>query len=1378
MPPAPSAVSSTNTSTSFPPPPGPRRLLSLAGRVLLFAWFCFAALILLMRWFVTTEFEQHAATIERLLGEATGIEMHAGKMDAGFTAFRPLLKLHDVTLARPGGPVSLRLPDVRAEFSWSSLWHLEPRLKTLIVSNPTLDVRRISATELDVAGFLVSLAAPDDASSPGGAVPKSGTPRIPLAAWILSQGQAVVENATLRYIDETAPGTPEVRIDGFTAAFEQRLLDWRASVTGILRTDASPDTPRPFDIRARLERHLFMKLDDPLSWEGMLYADLSRTNVAGILQRLGFGGVLRRGTGEARLWVRIDRGHVPGLTALLDLTDVSARLDDRLVPLELSRLSGRFSFSESGSELVAALDGLTFLGPDGLRFGPASLSTGCTRTESGRLKGCSLHASEIPLGPLSQLAVSIPLPDALHAFLVQHPVSGSLSNIEASWSDDVTRPASWRLAGEFTGLTLPPSDDGVPGFRNLSGTLRTTADGSFEAELDTHYAALYFPGVFREPRMDLRRLSGRIGVALDPRLRLTFSDIRADNEDATVSARGSWEATGGAGTIDISGELLRGRGEAVHRYLPNVVGDAALDYVSSGVMSGRSARGSFIVSGPLEAFPWDPADPAVQDHPGRFLIEADVTDGVLDFFPSGIRRKNGSFERAANFPVLRGIKGHLEFAGNRMTITGDRGESEGLAASGVRVEIPSFAADPPELTVEGDISGDLGRVLGYLSRARFLTGILGTPFAESTGSGPVTAHLSLRIPLSERASEDSRYAVSARVKDAAFSYLPLLPPVTALSGRLSVSNDGVESPVPFRGRTPAGPVLCSVATRDGSVMLSVEAEAGADDIRRLVPVPGLASLLKGLSGSTAVSAGARIPLSGTGDVRIEGESRLSGLASSLPQPLGKAAAAELPARFSMDVGRNGMRIGLEASPLVSLRLDLKENVLQNGYLAVGVPGHPEPVGFGVTVHAGTLDADAWRIIADQAVEELDAGTGGSSSGGPLPPVLQHVRIAAGRVLWHQRPLGALEADWRREGQAGWRLDLKGGIAEGVLRQRIGENGTPRLEASLRHLRVPESGGDARNGTVGTGVRPLGTESVSLQEDGILKGLKASDVLPDLRITIDDLSWGERRIGRLSVTADNSTLPGGGAEWRLSGMQLENAGATLSARGVWRANRKGDAGESSLHSSANIRNAGTLLSSLGIHDAIHDAPGRISADLAWKGTPLDFNVATLSGAIQGETGAGRLLQVEPGAGRLLSLLSMQHLLRRLTLDFSDVLARGFSFDALTSNAVIRQGVVNVRKAAVTGSAATVVSSGDIDLVNELIDMRAVVLPSLHAEGPALALAVVNPAISVGTLFAQWLLKDRISSALSSEYTIQGPVDDPVITKTGGLLPDLPAAKTTP
>lgn len=163
----------------------------------------------------------------------------------------------------------------------------------------------------------------------------------------------------------------------------------------------------------------------------------------------------------------------------------------------------------------------------------------------------------------------------------------------------------------------------MPGVRNISGEISTSNPGEFVVDLDTHYATLYFPGIFRHPQMNFSSITGRVSAALHSTPKFTFTDITAVSDDGTVRGSGTWESTGGAGTINISGTAEGVNGAAVHKYLPIVVGDPALDYVEAAVLAGRVSNGRWEVRGKLDDFPWDGAAP----QEGHFLIEGDVTDG-------------------------------------------------------------------------------------------------------------------------------------------------------------------------------------------------------------------------------------------------------------------------------------------------------------------------------------------------------------------------------------------------------------------------------------------------------------------------------------------------------------------------------------------------------------------------------------------------------------------------------------------------------------------------------------------------------------------------------------------------------------------------------
>ena len=230
--------------------------------------------------------------------------------------------------------------------------------------------------------------------------------------------------------------------------------------------------------------------------------------------------------------------------------------------------------------------------------------------------------------------------------------------------------------------------------------------------------------------MNFSSITGRVSAALHSTPKFTFTNITAVSADGTVRGSGTWESTGGAGTINISGTAEGVDGAAVHKYLPIVVGDPALDYVEAAVLAGRVSNGRWEVRGKLDDFPWDGAAP----QEGHFLIEGDVTDGRMDFMPSRravTRSGRTEWAQGEHWPLLTNIVGRMQFEGNRMTITGHSASSGGLKARDVVVEIPSFAADPVMLTVKGAAEGDLKDALAYLSTTPFLKEIYGESFDQS-----------------------------------------------------------------------------------------------------------------------------------------------------------------------------------------------------------------------------------------------------------------------------------------------------------------------------------------------------------------------------------------------------------------------------------------------------------------------------------------------------------------------------------------------------------------------------------------------------------------------------------------------------------------------
>ncbi len=1309
------------------------RLARLLWHLAIAAYFAAGFVILGARWLVSTQVPEHREEIVALISETAGVKVSAARIDIRFHRIRPVIALENVELSSASGPVSLSLPRVTAELAWSSLWHFEPRFHRLELTDPSLTVRRLSETRFDLAGFLLDA----DVLSQGGEKPREGDEETAdqsrrALAWLLGQNRLQLRNGTFTYVDLRGKEPLSVTVKDVQAVFRQDFLRWRAAVEG---TVPEGTKARHFNVRARLDRHPLMDKTDPMSWRGEAYTQFDRIDVSRLMKRLGYQNILPSGSGAARLWASFEEGSLTRVSSELALHDVVVQLGPETAPMDLDRLRGAFTYSGRENRIRFEANNLEFVA-SGLRFGPSSVTADVSLLEDGTPGTMHFDASSVEIGTLAALAPSLPLPQETARLIQEHELSGVLRNLSADIRGDFRKPENWRLSFGFYRLSLPsrPSSE-LPGFRNLAGLFTTRRNGEFVLDLASEVSTLEFPGVFRRPFMNFGELRGRVRIETVPALKIFVEGLRASNADASVTAAGSWTADGGLGVIDLSGNLERARAVSVVKYLPTVIGEETLDYLEAALKAGRSSRGSFVLRGPLGDFPW------AGTKNGLFLIEADVTDGQMDFMPSGRRNKNGTFVSEEHWPLLRSIRANLRFEGESMTIRGESAASMGLKASNVEVKIPAFSAEPVMLSIRGDVAGDLGQAIGYLRTGKMTSDVLGDLFQKTRASGPANVRLSIDLPLSK--PEDFRMSVEGSVSGAGFDFDGVLPAAKNLTGTLLVTEKSLSTPAPFRGSTEAGPVEVRIETKDRLSHLLIEGSVTAREAQKLLDLPGTGAFFERVSGSTRVEVDAAFSMSGPEGIVISGKTDLTGLESRLPAPFEKASGASWPTAFRYEDRPKERRLRIDAGEKLALDLRSprgaaeKSLTLTSGFIGVGarIPeaGAVRNTDLEIDLHAANLSWDDWSGMAG---DFMDA----QGTAPALNVPLRGLRLRAASLTLDGRTFSDLDLALSQSG-ADWTGKIKAQNVSGKGTYSPARGKTPaRWNLAFSELCIPES--------------------VHTRIETIVKENPPPASLPDLSVLIENLHVGKLNIGKVEVSAENDRTPG---LWHLKKGVVYNRGATFSASGTWRPDPKGGTGgKTQAKLSAEISNAGRLLRSLDIKDAIRDGPGSVSADLSWQGSPWEPQAATLSGHFEMKGEAGRILQIEPGAGRILSLLSMQHLLRRLTLDFKDVFARGFAFDHLLAAADIRNGIIHSDRSIISASSAQIVTSGDIDLVNSLLDMKVTVYPSINTEGASLALALANPAVGIGTLLAQFVFKDQISSLLRQEYTVTGDFDNPVVT----------------
>jgi uncharacterized protein YhdP len=292
-------------------------------------------------------------------------------------------------------------------------------------------------------------------------------------------------------------------------------------------------------------------------------------------------------------------------------------------------------------------------------------------------------------------------------------------------------------------------------------------------------------------------------------------------------------------------------------------------------------------------------------------------------------------------------------------------------------------------------------------------------------------------------------------------------------------------------------------------------------------------------------------------------------------------------------------------------------------------------------------------------------------------------------------------------------------------------------------------------------------------------------IPALDVVVEDFELRGTRLGRVELEALNRESAGV-REWRLARLNVSLPEAQFSATGNWAligANQNAARSErrrTALNFKLDIANSGELLKRFGQDKVIARGKGVMQGQIAWLGAPWALDYASMNGGFNLNIETGQFLKADPGIAKLLSVLSLQSLPRRLSLDFRDVFTEGFAFDFLRGDMKIDQGVAFTNNLQMKGVNAAVLMEGTANISRETQDVKVVVVPEINAGTASLVAAAINPAIGLGTFLAQLILRRPFIEAATQEFQVTGSWADPqmVRVKRAGSSPVAPASPVSP
>ena len=197
---------------------------------------------------------------------------------------------------------------------------------------------------------------------------------------------------------------------------------------------------------------------------------------------------------------------------------------------------------------------------------------------------------------------------------------------------------------------------------------------------------------------------------------------------------------------------------------------------------------------------------------------------------------------------------------------------------------------------------------------------------------------------------------------------------------------------------------------------------------------------------------------------------------------------------------------------------------------------------------------------------------------------------------------------------------------------------------------------------------------------------------------------------------------------------------------------------------NISSLGKLFLVLGNDEVIRDGKLKLRGNLHWQGGLHSITHKNLKGNFHLAIKKGAWVEGKPGtAGRLLGLLNMNALIRRLSLDFSDVSKKGFEFDVIKADMVLKDGQLKTDNFIMSAPSAQILMTGSTHLLEKSFDQHVTVIPEISATLPLAGAAVAGPAGAAVVWVGQKILGQQINKITAFGYSIKGDWVKPEVKK---------------
>lgn len=782
---------------------------------------------------------------------------------------------------------------------------------------------------------------------------------------------------------------------------------------------------------------------------------------------------------------------------------------------------------------------------------------------------------------------------------------------------------------------------------------------------------------------------------------LTVPEIRFESELVSLEHALSYQTDNDL--LTIIGSFEPTAMGSVKKLLPaELMGQDTRDYLVGALQSGEVQAAQLLWYGSPSEFPY-------ADNQGVFQATVEVADATLTFDDA--------------WPALTELDIDLLFENESLTMISNAGRLQDVRLKDLTAVIPKLAKGAI-LTIDA-VGSAVGKDVSDLMLASNLADSVGKVLTEGVQlNGKLNANLNLHIPLTGEdviaTGEINLVNNSVYIPSIEFLFENATGKVNFVNDKVTFSN--------LKADLLGQPVWLGFAGADGG-QSNYTADIAVNGDWQVAPL--LDTYHSGLS--AYVSGNGDWQADVTLDLREEEyhytaniESQLSQLESNLPAPFAKQVEQDLPFKLTSEGNNTASNINLLLGEKIAFSgiLPHKELKFSRAHLSVG---NSELVsmglGFSISANLPELDFGEWY----QALTALLEGM--PESDNPILGEPQRIYVDAQTMLVAGQKIDKLQLIAKHSNDD-WQLEFNAEQmrAKVMLYYDWLEKG---IEVEADFIDLAEWQGENKETTMQPNLANL----------------------PPVTFVCKQCRFNGKDLGKIDIKLSRAA-----DGMKIDRLQMINSNGKLDATGDWLLTNQ----NSSTQLVGEFRSAdfGAFLKGFEVNSGIKDSKANFQFDLEWQKAPYAFNFESLRGEVDWGLTDGYLTEVSDKGSRIFSFLSLQSLVRKLSLDFRDVFSKGFFYDKMQGSFQIAGGTAYTKDTVIDGAAGEMTITGSTDLNSKILDYRIGFTPNVTSSLPLLVYWMVNPATAIAALaIDQVLTEAKVISNV--QYSLTGSFDEPVL-----------------